>query len=109
MRFPVMAAELAMHTERTLQPLRSDQFFAGPGARAGAWRQLLKLAEAWSSGASDRKAYESAFDTLAVTEEFHGYPGSKLLMALRESIAVDNARAALGLTRRVTWAPLKRS
>ena len=27
-----------------------DQFFAGPGARADQWRDLVELAEAWSNG-----------------------------------------------------------
>jgi arginine decarboxylase len=89
--------------------LRIDQFFAGLGARADQWRHLMKLAEAWAGGSGDRAKYESAFEDLAVTEEFHAYPGLGLLMAVRERVAADDARATLALTRRIIRALLTRS
>ncbi len=65
-----------MPMEQNSHPIRIDQFFAGPGARADQWHHLLQLAEAWSSGSGDRAKYDSALNDLAVTEEFHAYPGS---------------------------------
>ena len=97
-----------MPMEQNSHPIRIDQFFAGPGARADQWHHLLQLAEAWSSGSGDRAKYDSALNDLAVTEEFHAYPGLALLGALRESVAEDDARA-IALSRRITRAVLTRS
>ena len=54
---------------------RIDQFFSGPGARADRWRDLVDAAKAWAGGSGDRAKFEAPLNDLAVTEEFHGYPG----------------------------------
>ncbi len=46
---------------------------------------------------------------LAATEEYHAYPGSHLLAALRDSAAADDARSTLELVRRISTALLTRS
>src|SRR5215204_1618908 len=85
-----------------------DRFFAGPGARADRWRDLVELAEAWSSDASKKGGFEAALAEMTATEEFHAYPGPQLLSALRDHAAKD-ATATAGLARRITRALLTRS
>ena len=62
-----------------------DRFFAGPGARADQWYHLVELAEAWSRGSADRATFEAALTEMTATEEFHAYPGLKLMTALRDA------------------------
>jgi arginine decarboxylase len=90
-------------------PVRIDQFFAGPGARADQWRDLVESAEAWSGGSSDRAKFEAALAEMTATEEFHAYPGLKLMTALRDHAAADDAHATAALARRITRALLTRS
>src|SRR6202008_2966340 len=87
---------------------RIDQFFNGPGARADNWRDLVEAAKVWSRG-GDRTAYDAALSTLAVTEEFHGYPGLRLMAALKEAATAGDAAASLGLATRITQALQTRS
>ena len=74
-------------------PVRIDRFFAGPGARADQWRNLVELAEAWSGGSGNREKFEAALAEMTATEEFHAYPGLQLLTALRDHAAADDAHA----------------
>ena len=90
-------------------PVRIDRFFAGPGARADQWRDLVEVAEAWSGGAGSREKFEAALAEMTATEEFHAYPGLRLLTALRDHAAADDASAAAALCRRITRAVLTRS
>ena len=91
------------------QTLRVDRFFAGPGARADQWYHLVELAEAWSRGSADRATFEAALTELTATEEFHAYPGIKLMTALRDVAADNDAHATATLARRITRALLTRS
>ena len=86
-----------------------DRFFAGPGARADQWSHLLELAQSWSRGASNRATVEAALSEMAATEEFHAYPGLKLMSALREAAAANDAHSTATLARRITRALLTRS
>src|SRR5689334_25371364 len=61
------------------QERRIDQFFSGPGARADEWRSLLEAAKAWSSGSEDRNRFETLLGEIAVMEEFHAFPGPRLM------------------------------
>jgi arginine/lysine/ornithine decarboxylase len=88
---------------------RIDQLFAGPGARADRWRNLVELAEAWSNGAGDRAKFDPALAEMTATEEFHAYPGHKLLAALRNHAAAGDAQATASLARGITRALLTRS
>jgi len=56
---------------------RIDKFMNGPGGRADDWRDLVEAAKAWAGGRGDRGKYQALLNDLAVTEEFHGYPGLK--------------------------------
>ncbi|MBR1159405.1 decarboxylase [Bradyrhizobium elkanii] len=82
---------------------RIDQFFSGPGGRADNWRDLVEAAKTWSRG-GDRAAYDAALSTLAVTEEFHGYPGLRLMAALKEAAAAGDAATSHMLATRIAQA-----
>jgi arginine decarboxylase len=91
------------------QDRRIDQFFSGPGARADEWRGLIDAAKAWSSGAGDRTGFEERLSQLAITEEYHAYPGRRLMAALAERAAAGDAAGALALSMRVTQSLQTRS
>ncbi|VIO79514.1 Biodegradative arginine decarboxylase [Bradyrhizobium ivorense] len=82
---------------------RIDQFFSGPGGRADSWRDLVEAAKTWSRG-GDRAAYDAALSALAVTEEFHGYPGLHLMTALKEAAAAGDAATSHMLSARIAQA-----
>ncbi len=88
---------------------RIDQFLLGPGGRADDWRDLVEAAKAWAAGAGDRAKYEALLNDLAVTEEFHGYPGLQLMAALKESAAAGDAATSSGLSTRIMQALMTRS
>jgi arginine decarboxylase len=88
---------------------RIDQFFSGPGARADHWRDLQDAAQAWAAGQDSRTKFEGMLAELAATEEYHAYPGARLLAALRDSAAADDARSTHELVRRISTALLTRS
>src|ERR1700754_2569774 len=91
----------------TPAPHRIDQFFNGPSGRADQWRDLVEAAKAWAGGHGDRGKYEALLNDLAVTEEYHGYPGPQLMAALKE--ASGDAAASLALATRITHALMSRS
>jgi arginine decarboxylase len=88
---------------------RIDQFLLGPGGRADDWRDLVEAAKAWAAGAGDRAKFEKLLSDLAVTEEFHGYPGLQLMAALKESAASGDASTCLALSTRIAQALVTRS
>jgi arginine decarboxylase len=91
------------------QERRIDQFFAGPGARADQWRSLVEAAKAWSSGKSDRAAFETQLSQISVMEEFHAYPGPKLMAALEDRAAANDPTGAAVLATRIAQALVTRS
>ena len=91
------------------QDRRIDQFFSGPGARADEWRALVEAAKAWSTGTGDRAGFEERLSQLAITEEYHAYPGSRLMAALRERAAAGDAAGAQALAMRIAYALQTRS
>ena len=92
-----------------VQERRIDQFFSGPGARADDWRALVEAAKAWSAGSGDRARFERLLSQIAIMEEFHAYPGSRLMAALKERTAADDAPGVLALAMRITQALQTRS
>ncbi len=86
-----------------------DKFFAGPGARADRWRDLVELAEVWSAGSSDGARFAAALAEMIPTEEFHAYPGLRLLASLNDHAKAKDAHASAGLARQITRALLTRS
>ena len=91
------------------QERRIDQFFAGPGARADDWRSLVEAAKSWNAGQGDRARFESLLSQLSVIEEFHAYPGSRLMAALRDRAGANDAAGVLALAMRITQALQTRS
>ena len=87
---------------------RIDQFLNGPGGRADDWRDLVEGAKVWARG-GDRANYDAALADLSVTEEFHGYPGLHLMVALREAAVAGDAGTSLSLATRITQALTTRS
>lgn len=92
-----------------LEERRVDQFFSGPGARADEWRGLVETAKAWSVGSTDRAAFETRLSQLAITEEYHAYPGPRLMAALKERTAAGDAAGVLALAMRITQSLQTRS
>jgi arginine decarboxylase len=91
------------------QERRIDRFFSGPGARADEWRAVVEAAKAWSTGAADRASFEQQLSELAISEEYHAYPGPRLMAALKERSAAGDAAGALALAMRFTHALQTRS
>ncbi len=88
---------------------RIDRFLAIHSGRADAWRDLTHLADAWARGAAERSAVEAAVAQLTPTEAFHAYPGPRLMGALADRVAGDDAGGAARLARRISNALLTRS
>jgi arginine decarboxylase len=91
------------------QPQRIDTFFSTPAAREDRWRDLVDAAKAWAAGTGDRVAFEAALNEAAAIEEFHGYPGPQLMMALRNRAGSDDATGTAALAWRISSALLTRS
>jgi len=91
------------------EPVRIDQFFAGPGARADRWRDVVDAAQAWSAGRGDRAKFNDALAAIGDTEEYFAYPGPRLIKALQEAPAASDARATLNLARGIATALVTRS
>src|SRR6185295_3527822 len=98
-----------MSKEIKHHPVRIDQFFAGPGARADRWAQLTELADAWSNGSSNRAKFEATLAEMTAMEEFHAYPGPQLMTALHGHVTGNDPHATAALVRRITRALLTRS
>lgn len=94
---------------RNARERRIDQFASGPGARADEWRALVEAAKAWPKGAEGRAGFERQLGDIAVIEEYHAYPGARLMAALKECAASDDAAGALALAMRITHALQTRS
>ncbi len=91
------------------EPVRIDQFFAGPGARADRWRDVVDAAQAWSVGRGDRAKFEQSLGGIGATEEYFAYPGSRLLKLLQDTAAANDARATTNLARGIATALVTRS
>jgi arginine decarboxylase len=86
-----------MANETRTQERRIDQFFSGPGARADSWRFMADAAKAWSDGSGSRDSFDALLAEIGVTEEYHGYPGLRLMTALKEVAASGDASATATL------------
>jgi arginine decarboxylase len=91
------------------QGRRIDEFFAGPAARADRWQALHNAARAWFDGKKNRAEFVEALGDLAVTEEFHAYPGTHLMAALQDGVAADDAPGVAALVAKICRAVTTRS
>ena len=84
------------------QVQRIDQFFVMHSGRSDRWRDLAHTAREWSEGSKKRADVERARAAISVIEAFHAYPGARLLGALDECIAGEDAAGAAALARRIS-------
>ena len=61
------------------------------------------------TGSEKRAKFKSALSEILPTEEFHAYPGPKLLATLHDSVTANDAGATATLTRRIARAVITRS
>jgi arginine decarboxylase len=97
-----------MTYSKTTSEQRIDHFFSMPSARADRWRDLVGVARAWSGGRADRNAVEAALAELGPIEDFHAFPGARLMAALRERLQGGDAKGFAALVRRVSAAIVTR-
>lgn len=79
-----------------------DHFFSAPSGRHDRWRDLHSLARSWANGDAKRGAVEQALDDLGVLEEFHAFPGTELIAALRERLRNEDKAGFLALAKRIS-------
>src|SRR5262249_34314289 len=91
------------------EPVRIDQFFAGPGARADRWRDVVDAAQAWSEGRGTSSKFNEVLAGIGSTEEYCAYPGPRLIKALQAAAAANDARATLNLAHGIATALVTRS
>jgi arginine decarboxylase len=84
----------------TTTPQRMDSFLAMQSGRSDLWRDAHGAAQNWAAGKATRADVEERMAKLAVLEEFHAYPGVRLMGHLRDKISADEAAVAADLIRR---------
>ena len=84
------------------EPQRIDHFFSMPAARADRWRELTALANDWSSGTGSVAAVESALEALGPIEEFHAFPGRRVMSRLRDRLGAGSAEAFAEFARQIS-------
>ena len=91
------------------QEHRIDQLFSGLGARADSWRFLVDAANAWSHRSGTRASFDALLVQLEATEEFHAYPGIRLMAALKEAASAGDAGGTASLATKILQALQTRS
>ena len=93
-----------MKTSPGAQSQRIDHLFDAAEARFDQWRDLLKACQQWAA-AVGRKGAAAQKDKCAAllaailpAEDFHAYPGARLLATLEDRIDGDDAMGASRLT-----------
>ncbi len=81
------------------KPDRIDNFFAMHSARTDSWRNVLSAAQEWAAGDGSKSATEAALSEIAVIEEFHAFPGVRLMNRLRDKLAAGEAAVVADLVR----------
>jgi arginine decarboxylase len=79
---------------------RIDTFFAMHSARSDRWRDALTAAQKWTSGKGTRAEVDGSLADLNTIEEFHAYPGTRLMGQLRDKIAAGDAATVVQLIRK---------
>ena len=94
---------------------RLDNFFATSAVRLDRWRELNARAQVWAAEARSgkshggRAAVEAALAEVRPLEDFFAYPGHRLMKALAEQIAEDDAMGVARLVLRLSGALLSGS
>jgi arginine decarboxylase len=95
--------------------LRIDHLFAVFAARSDRWSALNQAARAWGAAAAGKDCRalqsrcEAALEALRPLEEYHAYPGPRLLAALQERVRGGDAIGTARLAQRLTTAMMNRS
>ncbi len=89
------------------QSPRLDYLLSASSARMDRWRELNARAASWAAGArGERAAVEAALAEVLPLEDFFAYPGPRLLKALSDRIAANDAYGVGALVRRLSGAML---
>jgi arginine decarboxylase len=88
---------------------RIDQFVLMHSARDDNWRKITTLADDWAASRGNKPSVEAAVADMGPVEQYHAYPGAKLLGTLDERIATGDASGTAKLARRISNALLMRS
>jgi arginine decarboxylase len=97
------------------EPRRVDHLFDLTEARFDRWRELLKACQRWvaaratAEAESLKAACATGFEELLPVEDFHAYPGPRLLATLKERLDGDDAVGFLRLSQRISSAMVSRS
>jgi hypothetical protein len=91
---PVM--ERAMLEDRKR---RIDQFFLFNAARADSWRNIAGTLRQWVGGHADARTVQAAVGEVAVIEQFHAFPGPRVMQSLTRLIERGDANGAAALAR----------
>jgi arginine decarboxylase len=86
-----------------------DQFLMIHSRRTDSWRDLTHLCDGWVRNSASRQDVEAAVAGMTAVEEYHAYPGARLLGALAERVAASDAAGAAQLARRISNALLTRA
>ena len=104
-----------MQTSHGADAQRIDHLFDSSEARFDQWRNLLKACQQWVAaiGRKDAAAQKgrcaALFGKILPAEDFHAYPGARLLATLKDRIDGDDAMGATRLTQRISMALMLRS
>ena len=81
------------------KPDRIDNFLAMHSTRTDSWRSVHSAAKDWAAGSGSKAATEAALAEIAVIEEFHAFPGIRLMNRLRDRLAAGEAAVVADLVR----------
>ena len=104
-----------MESGETRGVRRIDHLFDLAEARFDRWRDLLKTSHQWvaSIGTKDAATRKSRCEELLgeilPVEDFHAYPGQRLLAALQERVGSSDAIGTARLVQRISTALMNRS
>jgi arginine decarboxylase len=99
----------------TKSELRIDHLFSIAAARTDRWSALNKSVRAWAAGAKgpDARSLQAqcntALEELRPLEDYHAYPGQRLLAALLDRVRGNDAVGSARLAQRITLALMNRS
>ncbi|MCC6472617.1 MAG: decarboxylase, partial [Burkholderiales bacterium] len=115
---PHPSDRFSAHTPVTTTPnpeLRVDHLFAIVAARTDRWAALNKSARAWAARAGEKDARGrhaeciAAFEELRPLEDYHAYPGHRLLAHLQDRLGSGDALETARLVQRIDGALMNRS
>ena len=104
-----------MATNPSASSLRVDYLFSAVLARTDRWAELNNAARAWAARGGAKQAAQhqarcaAAIQELLPLEDYHAYPGPRLLAALQEQVRNGDAIEVSRLVQRIATALMNRS